>query len=84
MGKPLGTLVSKSIGPAGGTLSSADGTMTLRFPAGALNKETLVTAQPVENTAFGGAGVGYEFGSHGSQFQKPVTLGIAYQDDKGI
>ncbi|MEZ0610114.1 hypothetical protein ACAW74_16475 [Fibrella sp. WM1] len=80
VGKPIGAVISKTIGPAGGTLSSADGTMTLRFPAGALTKETLITAQPVENTAFGGAGVGYEFGPHGTQFAKPVTLSWTYKD----
>lgn len=80
VGKPLGALVSKTIGPAGGTLSSADGTMTLRFPAGALSKETLITAQPVENTAFGGAGLGYELSPHGTKFAKPVTLSWTYKD----
>ncbi|MBO0952516.1 hypothetical protein [Fibrella forsythiae] len=81
VGKPLGAAISKTIGPAGGTLSSADGSMTLRFPAGALTQETLITAQPVENTAFGGAGVGYEFSPHGTQFKKPVTLSWTYKDE---
>ncbi|GAB3794836.1 hypothetical protein GCM10028819_09760 [Spirosoma humi] len=80
VGKPLSAQLSKTIGPAGGTLSSADGTMRLRVPPGALSKETLITAQPVENTAFGGAGVGYEFGPHGTQFAKPVTLSWTYKD----
>ncbi|MBO0953054.1 hypothetical protein [Fibrella forsythiae] len=81
VGNPLGAAVSKTIGPAGGTLSSADGSMTLRFPAGALTQETLITVQPVENTAFGGAGVGYEFGPHGTQFKKPVTLSWTYKEE---
>jgi len=74
VGKPIGEQVSKVIGPTGGTLTSADGTLTLTFPAGALTKETTITAQPVENTAFGAAGPGYEFGPHGTKFAKPVTL----------
>ncbi|XWW44978.1 hypothetical protein JYG30_19905 [Fibrella sp. USSR17] len=81
VGSPLGAAIRKTIGPAGGTLSSADGSMILRFPPGALTKETLITAQPVENTAFGGAGVGYEFGPHGTQFNKPVTLSWTYQEE---
>lgn len=81
LGKPLGAAISKTIGPAGGTLSSADGSMMLRFPPGALTKETLISAQPVENTVFGPAGVGYEFSPHGTRFEKPVTLSWTYKDE---
>lgn len=78
VGKPTGPVTTKTIGPAGGTLSTPDGKLTLTFPAGAVTKETLVSIQPVENKAIHGIGTGYEFGPDGTRFAKPVTFTYHY------
>ncbi|MFD2519471.1 hypothetical protein [Emticicia soli] len=83
IGKPLGATTSKTIGAQGGSISTADGKLTLTFPAGALSKETNITIRPVENKAWGGVGIGYEFGPDGSEFAKPVTFTYHY-DNKEI
>jgi hypothetical protein len=82
IGKPLGASTTKTIGPAGGTLATPDGKLTLTFPAGAVAKETPITVQPVENTALNGVGTGYEFGPDGTRFAKPVTFTYRYTDDE--
>lgn len=51
VGKPIGAPVSQSIGPAGGTISTADGRITVRFPAGALTAATTIQLQTVTQTA---------------------------------
>lgn len=80
VGKPTGTVTSKMIGTQGGSISTADGKLTLTFPAGALSKETNITIRPVENKAWGGVGIGYEFGPDGSEFARPVTFTYRYND----
>ncbi|UFH52330.1 hypothetical protein [Spirosoma sp. KNUC1025] len=79
IGQPSGSPTTKTIGPAGGTISTPDGTMTLTFPAGALSKELPITIQPIENKAFQGAGSAYRFSPDGTQFAKPVTMTWHYQ-----
>lgn len=49
-GTTTGTPVSKTIGAAGGTLTSMDGKLTINIPAGAINNNTEFTIQPVSNT----------------------------------
>lgn len=81
VGKPAGPLATKTVGPAGGTLASADGKLTLTVPAGALSAETSLTVEPVENTAPNGVGKGYHFGPEGTRFAKPATW--TYHYDRG-
>lgn len=50
-GKPLGVSVTQTIGPDGGTLTTADGRVAVHFPAGAVKTPTAISLQPVENTA---------------------------------
>lgn len=59
VGKPIGPAATQTIGPAGGTLTSADGKLTLTFPKGAVPKDAPVTVQEVENTAPNGSGSSY-------------------------
>lgn len=84
VGKPLAAPTSKIIGAAGGAITTPDGKLTLTFPAGALDKETTVTIQPVENKAINGIGIGYEFGPDGSKFAKPITFTYHYTDEEMI
>ncbi len=44
-----GKLVSKLIGPAGGSMAADDGRVELIFPAGALTANTNISIQPITN-----------------------------------
>src|ERR1700730_5709302 len=78
VGTPTGTPVTKTIGPAGGTILSADGRVELDFPANAVTTSTDITIQPATNTAPNGSGVAYHFMPDGSKFNVPVTLIVHY------
>lgn len=80
VGQPTGNAVSKQIGAAGGSLSSADGQVTLTIPAGALTATTTISIQPLENTAPNGIGESYDFLPNGQQFAKPITVTLKYTD----
>ena len=80
VGTPTGSPVTKTIGPAGGTVLSADGRVELNFPANALATNTNITIQPVTNTAPNGTGVSYHFTPDGTKFGAPVTLTFHYSD----
>jgi hypothetical protein len=100
VGTPLGEMVTKQIGPEGGSISSIDGKMDLMIPPGALNATTAITVQPVTNFAPGGVENAYELLPDGQKFSIPVTLtfhhidtvqgatwpemGIAFQDVNGF
>lgn len=75
---PAGT----SIGPAGGTVTSADGGATLTFPAGALAAAVnITTAAMTDAPASPGliTALAYNFGPTGTQFAQPVTIKLTYQ-----
>ncbi len=80
VGSPIGEMVTKQIGPDGGSISSIDNTMELVIPGGALNTTTPITVQPVINFAPGGVGNAYELSPDGQNFSKPVTLTFHYMD----
>lgn len=60
------------VGADGGTVTSADGNVSLVVPAGALDTPTNITVTAVT----GGSGLGpdYEFGPDGLQFATPATV----------
>lgn len=78
VGKSLGAGVTKQIGPDGGSLTSADGTLTITVPAGALTALTEVGIQPITSTCPGGIGDGWRLTPHGKAFAKPVQLKLDY------
>ena len=80
VGLPTGSMVSASMGAAGGSLSSADGKMVLSVPAGALSTNTFISIQPMTNFAHGKIGLAYRLSPRGQTFAKPVTLTFAYAD----
>jgi len=86
VGKPVGDAVTKTIGPEGGKISSADGWMELTFPPGALAAPTSIGIQPIENTSVMNFGRTYACTPDGIHFSKPVGLVIHYADSmaKGI
>lgn len=80
-GKPIGTHVSKSIGPEGGTLTSFDGSLQVIFPAGALGAPTTVRLQMVENKSAGGIGPAFEVEPKETKLNKPVSIAWKFGKD---
>lgn len=81
IGIPNGIPVSKTIGNAGGSLSSADGKIELNIPAGALTVNTEITIQSVTNHCPGGIGAGYHLMPDNLTFSKPAELTFHYSED---
>ncbi len=82
VGQPQGALVSKMIGPEGGTIATADGNVQLVIPAGAVSQATNITIQPITNHLPNGIGQAFRFSPDGLQFAKPATLTFAYSNEK--
>lgn len=80
VGSPLGDAVTKDIGPAGGTLSSADGRLTLTVTQNALRENVRFSIQPISNMAANGVGTGYRLGPDGSKFSTPLRLTFRYDE----
>src|SRR5688572_10621820 len=59
VGTPEGEKVTKEIGPAGGTLASTDGRITLTVPQNALTETIAFSMQPISNKAENGIGLAY-------------------------
>ena len=73
-----GITVSGSIGPAGGTVTSVDGRLSVVVPANALAATVMISVQPMTNTAPGGMGAGYKLLPEGQTFTVPVRLSWHY------
>lgn len=78
VGTTVGAAVTKNIGTAGGTVSSADGKAELIFPAGALTANTDISIQAITNNTPNGTGNAYRLLPDGIKFLKPVTLKVYY------
>jgi hypothetical protein len=74
VGTPTGTPITNTIGPAGGVISSADGSLSVNVPADAVSAETSFGLEPITNTAWSGLGSGFRLTPSGATFLKPVTL----------
>jgi hypothetical protein len=81
IGTPVGSAVSKIIGPAGGTIISGDSVVELKIPPGALSSDVNVSIQPMTNEAPGGMGLTYDLLPNGTIFSTPATLSFHYSDD---
>jgi hypothetical protein len=80
-GTPNGSPTTTTIGPAGGSLMSADGALQLIVPAGALTTDTALTIQPITNSAWGGVGPAYRLTPDGTTFATPVSLVFEVTDE---
>lgn len=73
-----------TVGPAGGTVVSADGNATVRVPPGALAGETPIrvtsTSLPASLQAEGGFSPAYRFDPSGQAFAVPVEIEIFVPD----
>lgn len=74
IGKITGPAVTKIIGPAGGTLSSADNHIQLEVPAGAVQSNINFSIQPIENTLEGSPAKAFRLLPEDVSFAKPVTI----------
>ncbi len=83
-GKPIGSPVTKTIGPAGGSLTAADGQFTLTIPQGALAKEASISVQAVENKAPNGTGTSYRFGADDVVIAQPYVEATFSYPEPGI
>lgn len=80
-GVPTGPAVAATIGPAGGSLSSAGGELTVVVPAGAFASAQQVTIQPITSFAPGARGKAWRIGPEGLRTTVPMTLRWHYDDD---
>jgi hypothetical protein len=67
-----------AIGPEGGVISDASGTLTLSIPAGALQTVELISIRPFEDAPAGALGSAFEILPTGLHFDLPATLVYAY------
>lgn len=79
-GRILGSAVEKNIGAAGGSIETADGSMKVTIPAGAVSSETVFTIQPVEKTLTSGTGTAYRLGPENVTFNKDLEISFKYTD----
>jgi len=83
---PAPNVVSKEIGPDGGEITSADGLLTLTFPAGALGNTETITIAPLDADSLGsefddiGVEIAYDLGPDGLEFNLPVM--VSFNDDQ--
>ncbi|QEC42835.1 hypothetical protein [Pseudobacter ginsenosidimutans] len=79
-GTPVGTAVSKVIGPQGGSIESGDGRMSITVPSGAVNENTSFSIQPVTNTLTLGSGYSYRLLPENVNFNKDVEIRFKYDE----
>lgn len=77
-GTPTGGPVSKSIGPSGGSVTSADGRLIVIVPAGAIASATTLSIQAISNLSPGGMGFAYRLEPEGTTFLTPVSIAFQY------
>lgn len=100
VGELAGPKVTKLIDQQGGSITDADGLLTVEIPAGALSVATEISVQPISNTNLAGKGKGFRIGPENIELKKPAkvrfaygelagdlpveVLGIAYQNAEGV
>jgi len=72
------TLAKATIGPTGGTLTSADRIVTLTIPPGALSSSITVTIAPASAAPAGNIGTAYDIKPEGTSFTTPATISFSY------
>jgi hypothetical protein len=79
-GQATGNATSFQVNAAtGATISSPDGGISVKIPAGALAKNETITIQPITNTSGIGTAKAYRILPH-LQFTKPVELTLNYKE----
>lgn len=78
VGKPSGEKVTKEIGPAGGTLVSYDGRLTITVPPDAVGDKVTFSIQPITNKVNNGLGNAYRLEPDDTTFKVPVEMTIRF------
>lgn len=78
-----GSGVAAEIGPEGGTLTSADGILTLDIPPGALSSATKIQLARLGSPPAGSQGPAYDLQPEGLEFALPVRLSFAIPPNSG-
>lgn len=79
IGTSKGAVTTKIIGAGGGAVTSADGTVTLTIPSGALTGNTTVGIEPITSTNVAALGhTAYRLTPHGQIFAKPVDITFSW------
>ena len=83
-GVPRGAATRATIGPAGGSFTSADGWLTITVPPGAVTANTEFGIQPITNTLTEDSAVlNYRLTPEGATFRQPVNVVFRY-DQPGL
>ncbi|MDP2273954.1 MAG: hypothetical protein Q8K32_24650 [Archangium sp.] len=77
VGEVTGPAVTSMVGPAGGSVRSADGKLELLVPAGALAADTALSVMPLSVTAPGGV-TAWRLGPEGTTFARPASVKISF------
>jgi hypothetical protein len=81
VGTPTGEAFTANIGPAGGSIESADKRIRIDIPAGALAATQTISVQPITNNCPSGQGEAFRLTPHGLQFAKPATITFQYTEN---
>ena len=80
VGTPNGPAMTKSIGPAGGSIASPDGRITVKVPPNEVPVAIEFSIQPITNQAQGGLGNAYRLEPNGQKFAMPAEVTFKYDD----
>lgn len=80
VGQPIGTAVKATIGRAGGVLRSADGSVSVEVPAGALAADETLTLQEISHENHGAPGRAWRIGPQTLAPALPLTLRFRYAE----
>lgn len=81
VGTPVGEIMTATIGPAGGSIQSADERIRVDIPAGALTASQTISVQPLDkNHCPGGTGSAFRLLPHGLTFARPATITVNYDE----
>jgi hypothetical protein len=72
-----GPKTTKEIGPNGGLIETAEG-ISISIPDGALDKNTVITVEPISTTNPAGIGQSFRLLPHGTKFAKPIEMTFSY------
>lgn len=76
-----GTTITKTIGAAGGTISTTDGKVNVKIPAGAVTANTEFTITPVSSTLPESEGNSFRLGPENIRFNQPVEISFKYNEE---
>jgi len=83
VGVPTGKATTKSIGPEGGSLASADGRITIDVPPNAVAAAVDFRITPITNLGKGGVGSAYRLEPNEQKFAAPIKVSFKY-DAEGL